>query len=193
MNGWGKVVKWPFLLIIISAQSVAKLNIVTENFPPFQYEDKQNKLKGFIADKVHSALARSAIDYSISVHSWTTAYNTVLRDPQTCIFSMSRSVAREHKFIWISKLTELSTYFYGLNSKKIKLDNLEHAKKYRIAVLRDNYSHHYLIRNGFEVGKNVMLMESFDNIFAVVKNRQSSIDLVLLPKQRILYEYKKQV
>ena len=185
------MVKWSLLLVVISAQSFAKLNIVTEHFPPFQYVDKHAKLNGFIAEKVHRALERSAIDYSISVHNWTTAYNTVLRDPQTCIFSISRSVAREHKFIWIAKLTELSTYFYGLHSKKIKLDNLEHAKQYRVAVLRDNYSHHYLIRNGFEVGKNLMLMESFDNIFAVVKNRHSSIDLVLLPKQRVLYEYKK--
>ncbi|MDQ9093245.1 MULTISPECIES: substrate-binding periplasmic protein [Pseudoalteromonas] len=184
--------KWCcFLFIIISSQSVAKLNIVTEHFPPAQYLDENNQLVGDIADKVRRVLDASALDYAISVNGWSTAFNMALRDPQTCIFSMTRSISRENKFVWIAKLAELDAYLYALNSKNIAITSLEQAKQYRIAVLKDNYSHHYLLSQGFEEGKNLMLMSSFDNIFQIVQNRKNSIDMVVLPEQRAQYEQAK--
>ena len=184
--------KWCyFLLIILSSQTVAKLNIVTENFPPAQYIDENEQLVGYIADKVQMVLASSTLDYTISVHSWSTAFNMALRDPQTCIFSMTRSTPREKQFIWIAELAKLNTYLYALNSKNIVINSLEQAKQYRVAVLKDNYSHHFLLSQGFEEGVNLMLMNSFDNIFKIVQSRQSSIDIVVLPAQRAKYEHAK--
>jgi len=182
--------KWIYLLcVFFSSPCLAKLHVVTENFPPAQYLDHNNKLTGHVYDRVRKALDNSSLDYSISVHSWSTAYNTALRDPQTCIFSISRSELREDKLVWIAQLSDLNTYLYKLNSKNITLDNLEQAKQYRIAVLKDNYSHHYLLSQGFEEGKNLLLIDSFDNIFNIVSSRKNSIDLVILPEQRVEYEH----
>ena len=44
---------WILLLALVSLQSVAKLNIVTEHFPPAQYLDENNQIVGVIADKVN--------------------------------------------------------------------------------------------------------------------------------------------
>ena len=187
------VSKWIYLLFIVfSHQCIAKLHIVTEHFPPAQYLDDNNKLTGYLVEKVRKALDASSLDYSITVNSWSTAFNTALRDPKTCIFSVSRSAEREDKLLWIAELAKLNAYFYALNSKDIKLADIEQAKQYRIAVLKDNYSHHYLVAQGFEVGKNLLLMDSFDNIFHIVRNRKSSIDLVILPEQRAIYEQRQQ-
>ena len=190
--GGARVAKWCyFLFIILSNQSLAKLNVVTEYFPPAQYLDENEQLVGYIADKVLMVLASSTLDYTISVHSWSTAFNMALRDPQTCIFSMTRSTPREKQFIWIAELAKLNTYLYALNSKNIVINSLEQAKQYRVAVLKDNYSHHFLLSQGFEEGVNLMLMNSFDNIFKIVQSRQSSIDIVVLPEQRAKYEHAK--
>lgn len=187
------MIKWSLLLLVIlSQQCFAKLNIVTENFPPAQYIDDNNQLTGHVVEKVRKALDASSIDYTISVHSWSTAFNTALRDPQTCIFSVTRSKEREDKLLWIAELAELTTNFYALDSKNIQLDNLEQAKQYRVAVLKDNYSHQYLLSQGFEEGKNLLAMDSFDNIFNIVRSRKNSIDLVTLPKQRADYEQQTQ-
>lgn len=184
--------KWIYLLCVaFSSHCFAKLNVVTEHFPPAQYLDHNNKLTGHVYERVRKALDSSSLEYSISVHSWSTAYNTALRDPQTCIFSISRSELREDKLVWISKLSDLNTYLYTLDSKTISLDNLEQAKKFRIAVLKDNYSHQYLASQGFEEGKNLLLIDSFDNIFNIVASRKNSIDLVVLPEQRVDYEHSK--
>ena len=180
---------WILLLALVSLQSVAKLNIVTEHFPPAQYLDENNQIVGVIADKVNAVLANSALDYTMSVESWSTAFNMALRDTHTCIYSVTRSKARESEFIWIAKLAELNTCLYALHSKKITITSLEQAKQYRIAVLKDNYSHQYLLSQGFEEGKNLMLMNSFDNIFEIVRNRKNTIDLVVLPEQRAQFEH----
>ncbi|OUS70732.1 amino acid ABC transporter substrate-binding protein [Pseudoalteromonas sp. A601] len=187
------MIKWSLLfLVIMSQQCLAKLNIVTENFPPAQYLDDNQQLTGHVVEKVRKALDASSIDYAISVHSWSTAFNTALRDPQTCIFSVTRSKEREDKLLWIAELAELTTNFYALNSKNIQLDNLEQAKQYRVAVLKDNYSHQYLSSQGFEEGKNLLAMDSFDNIFNIVHSRKNNIDLVILPKQRVDFEQQSQ-
>lgn len=189
-----KVIKWSLLfLVIMSQQCLAKLNIVTENFPPAQYLDDNQQLTGHVVEKVRKALDASSIDYSITINSWNTAFNTALRDPQTCIFSVSRSQEREEKFLWIAELAKLDAYFYALGSKDIKLENTEQAKKYRVAVLKNNYSHQYLLSKGFEDGTNLLPMDSFDNIFNIVRSRQNSIDLVILPKQRADFQQSKQV
>lgn len=186
--------KWVYILLVISScHSVAKLNVVTENFPPAQYLNEHNELKGHLADKVRKALNASLLDYSISVYSWSTAFNMVLRDSQTCIFSISRSAERENKLLWIAELSGLDAYFYALKSKNIKVDSLEQAKNYRIAVLKDNYSHQYLVSKGFEEGKNLLLINSFDNISKIIHNRKNSIDLVILPKQRAEFELASQI
>lgn len=187
------MLKWNLLLLVIlSPQCFAKLTIVTENFPPAQYINDNNQLTGHVVEKVRKALDASSIDYTISVHSWSTSFNTALRDPQTCIFSVTRSKEREDKLLWIAELAELTTNFYALNSKNIQLDNLEQAKQYRVAVLKDNYSHQYLSSQGFEEGKNLLAMDSFDNIFNIVHSRKNSIDLVILPKQRVDFEQQSQ-
>ncbi|NMM39826.1 transporter substrate-binding domain-containing protein [Pseudoalteromonas arctica] len=170
---------------------MAKLNVVTEHFPPAQHLDENEQLVGYIADKVQMVLDSSTLDYVVSVHGWSTAFNMALRDPQTCIFSMARSAPREKQFIWIAELAQLNTYLYALNSKSIVINSLEQAKQYRIAVLKDNYSHHFLLSQGFEEGVNIMLMNSFDHIFKIVQSRQSSIDIVVLPEQRVKFEQSK--
>jgi len=177
------VTKWYFvLLLIVSHHCVAKLTVVTENFAPAQYLDANNNLVGDAADKVRLVLDSVGIDYSISVNDWSMAYNIALRDPQTCIFSISRSPEREHNFIWFAKLAQFDTNFYSLKSKGISLTNLEQAKQYRIAVLKDNYSHHYLLSKGFKENENLMLFSSFDNIFKIIQTRSSSIDLVVIQR-----------
>lgn len=174
--------------LIVSQHCAAKLTVLTENFAPAQYLDANNNLVGDAADKVRLALDSTGIDYSISVNDWSMAYNIALRDAQSCIFSISRSPEREDNFIWFARLGQFDTNFYALKSKGIVLNNLEQAKQYRIAVLKDNYSHHYLLSKGFKENENLMLFSNFDNIFKIIQARSSSIDLVVIPAQRISHE-----
>ena len=175
-------------LLLFLQPCFAAITVVTENFPNFQYLDENGELTGTVVDKVKSGLDKSGVDYEVSVNSWSISYNAALRDSNTCIFSMARLPAREDKFTWVAKIGGFSASFYSFKSEQVKITSIDEAKKYRIAVLKNNYSHIYLKENGFDERNQLILLDSFDNIYDVLKSRRSSIDLVILSDEQFKHE-----
>lgn len=170
--------------------SFAQLTVVTENLPSFQHLDKNGKLVGNAADKVITALERSGLDYTISVNNWPISYNAALRDSNTCIFSIVRQTVREELFDWVAELDRFDASFYSFHAKTHKISSLEEAKAYRIATLKENYGHHYLVSKGFSDQTQLMLFNSFDNIMNILKSRRDSIDLVVLSDEQYQHQLK---
>ncbi|MCF6439600.1 transporter substrate-binding domain-containing protein [Pseudoalteromonas luteoviolacea] len=179
-----------FFLFATFAQANYTLNIVTENFPKFQYLNGEGELVGSAVDKVKAVLDESKINYRISVQSWTTAYNTAARDENTCIFSMAKNEVRSEKFNWIFPISKFTTSFYALKSSQISLETIEDTKQYKVAVIKDNYSHQFLIKNGFIEGYNLVLINSFDRVFELLATRRKFVDLVILSDNQ--FEFKRQ-
>ncbi|KZN71648.1 transporter substrate-binding domain-containing protein [Pseudoalteromonas luteoviolacea] len=179
-----------FLLFVAVAQANYTLNIVTENFPKFQYLNGEGELVGTAVDKVKAVLDKSEINYRISVESWTTAYNTAARDDNTCIFSMAKNEIRGEKFNWIFPISKFTTSFYALKSSQISLEAIEDTKQYKVAVIKDNYSHQFLVKNGFIEGYNLVLINSFDRVFELLATRRKFVDLVILSDNQ--FEFKRQ-
>ncbi|GAA78317.1 ABC transporter substrate-binding protein [Pseudoalteromonas sp. BSi20495] len=181
--------KWfIFLLCVICIKvNATEITIVTEVFPDFQYINEDNKLIGRSVDKVHKALEGSGINYTMLAYSWAISYNATLRDKNTCIFSIVRLPNRENKFTWIGELESFDSAIYGLKSRGIKLNTLNDAKKYKIAVLRDNFSHHYLLERGFSESKHLLLIDSLDKIDKLISTRDDILDFVVLSKKQFDY------
>ncbi|WP_457934675.1 amino acid ABC transporter substrate-binding protein [Pseudoalteromonas sp. SCSIO 43210] len=181
--------KWfIFLLCVICIKvNATEITIVTEVFPDFQYINEDNKLIGRSVDKVHKALEGSGINYTMFAYSWAISYNATLRDKNTCIFSIVRLPNRDNKFTWIGELESFDSAIYGLKSRGIKLNTLNDAKKYKIAVLRDNFSHHYLLERGFSESKHLLLIDSLDKIDKLISTRDDILDFVVLSKKQFDY------
>ncbi|MBB1352825.1 transporter substrate-binding domain-containing protein [Pseudoalteromonas sp. SR45-5] len=177
-----------FLLFISCIKvDAAEITIVTEVFPDFQYINEDNKLVGRSVEKVHKALEGTGINYTMLAHSWAISYNAALRDKNTCIFSIVRLPNRESKFNWVGELESFDSAIYGLKSRGIKLNTLNDAKKYKIAVLRDNFSHHYLLERGFSESKHLLLIDSLDKIDKLISTRHHILDFVILNKKQFNY------
>ncbi|MCF2856080.1 transporter substrate-binding domain-containing protein [Pseudoalteromonas sp. SMS1] len=176
------------LISSIVAHAQYKLNVVTENFPNFQYINGEGELIGAAADKVRMVLDNAQIDYHISVQTWTTAYNTAARDSNTCIFSMAKNDQRGEKFNWIFPISKFTTSFYALKSSRIDIESVEDAKQYKVAVIKDNYSHQFLVKNGFIEGYNLVLINSFDRVFELLEARRSFVDLVILSDNQFKFK-----
>jgi len=180
-----------FLLFISCIKvDATEITIVTEVFPDFQYINEDNKLVGRSVDKVHKALESTGINYTMLAHSWAISYNAALRDKNTCIFSIVRLPNRESKFNWVGELESFDSAIYGLKSRGIKLNTLNDAKKYKIAVLRDNFSHHYLLERGFSESKHLLLIDSLDKIDKLISTRHEILDFVVLSKKQFSYRIK---
>ncbi|WP_462168314.1 substrate-binding periplasmic protein [Pseudoalteromonas lipolytica] len=171
-------------LLLLIFPCFAAITVVTENLPNFHYQNEKGELVGTVVDKVKAALTRSGVNYTLSVNPWSVSYNAALRDSNTCIFSMARLPVREAHFKWISKLSNFTVSFYSFKPEHINIVNLGDAKRYRIAVLKDNYSHIYLAEHGFNEKNQLILLNSFDNIYDILKSRHNSIDLVVLSDEQ---------
>ncbi|ESP94487.1 transporter substrate-binding domain-containing protein [Pseudoalteromonas luteoviolacea] len=177
------------LLTLSFAHASYTLHIVTENFPQFQYINGEGELVGTAVDKVKAVLDKSKINYRISVETWTTAYNTAARDENTCIFSMAKNEQRGEKFNWVFPISKFVTSFYALKSSQISIDSIEEAKQYKVAVIKDNYSHQFLVKNGFIEGYNLVLINSFERVFELLATRHKFVDLVILSDDQ--FEFKR--
>lgn len=153
--------------------------IVTEHLPPYQIANGSD-ISGFATEVVRKTFAAAGIDYVIEIESWSRAYQLALRQPNVCIYSISKSAERTPLFHWIGAISYNQTSFYSLKSRSdIKLKTLADAKKYVTAVTRDDITHHYLVKNGFNEGKELYLLENVSMMLNMLQARPD-IDLVLL-------------
>ncbi|MFC3034792.1 amino acid ABC transporter substrate-binding protein [Pseudoalteromonas fenneropenaei] len=175
-------------VLLNASVRAAELNIVTENFPNFQYLNEQGQLQGKAAELVLKVLEASKIDHQISVMNWSLAYNAALRDDNTCLFSIARLDTRESQFTWVFPVAVFSASFYALESANITLSRLDDALQYKTAVIRNNFSHQYLLERGFDEERHLILITNFDNVFDLLATRSDLLDLVILSDAQ--YEYR---
>lgn len=186
-----KILFYCVLPLLFSSTIYAKINVVTEILPKFQYLNSEGKLIGLSAIKVEQALQSANIDYNLTIYPWSVAYNAALRDRNTCVFSIARIAAREDKFEWVAKLHGFNASFYALEGSDIVLNSVEQAKDYKIAVVRDNFSHHYLKNEGFSEISNLIVIDNFDKIYDLLDTRKDIIELLVLNEAQ--FDFRKDV
>lgn len=170
--------------------SYNKLTIVTEHSPPYQMFDSSNNVVGLTTSIVEAALARTDINYQISIYPWSRSFVMAKENPNTCVYLMSRTQSREKHFQWVAPLVPIDDYFVGLSTRNdIKIDTLEDAKRYKVAVLKDDRTHHKLLELGFVENKNLYVINNTYSMLQLLLTRKT-IDLVLADTINIEYRAK---
>jgi len=155
------------------------ITLVTENLPPYQMLIK-NKLDGFATEIITEVMKQTDFEYTIKLYPWSRSYNYAQKKKNTCIFSIARSPKREHLFQWVQAIATSSPSFIGLKSKNhIKINTIEDAKKYKIAVIRDDISHQILVKYGFEEFKHFYVVNNSESLLKLLLTRKN-IDLILV-------------
>lgn len=112
-----------------------KLNVVTEEWPPYNYVEG-GVVKGLSVEVVQ-ALAR-ALEVQIDIRLLPSMRTTVALDnqPRTLMITMLRTPEREARYKWIGPLGESSIYFYKRKGSPLAIDSLEDAKKVPLICAR---------------------------------------------------------
>jgi polar amino acid transport system substrate-binding protein len=164
----------------LSAAPAVVVQVLTEHLPPYQI-DGQGTAGGFATELVKQTFAEAGLTYQINFESWSRAYQLAQRDSNTCIYSMSRSPERESLFQWIGELSYNHTALYTMASRAdVQVSSLDDARRYVVAVTRDDVTHHYLKSRGFEEGKNLYVLQSISNMLPVLSGRRNDIDLIIV-------------
>ncbi|MEE9418668.1 MAG: transporter substrate-binding domain-containing protein [Desulfatiglandaceae bacterium] len=171
----------PVVLILITISAFAQeLKIVTENYPPYNYEEN-GKVKGVSTEIVRAVLKEMGLNIKITVYPWARTYRLALEEPNTLIYSIARTPEREHKFKWVGVIAPADQVLLSLKERTdIKLNNLDDTRKYKIGTVRDDVIEHHLLSNGFKVGKNIDRCNNYNsNIKKLLRKR---IDLCAIGK-----------
>jgi polar amino acid transport system substrate-binding protein len=160
--------------------------VLTEHLPPYQIAKGQD-VSGFATEVIRKTFDNAKVPYQIDVMSWSRAYQLALRQPNVCIYSISKSAERTPLFHWIGAISYNITAIYSLQRRDdIQINTLDDAKKYVTAVTRDDITHHYLQKKGFAEGKNLYLLENVSAMLNMLQGRKD-IDLVVINETILKY------
>ncbi len=151
-------------VIVLSVQTVSgqSIQIVTEDFPPYTYEEN-GKVTGVGTEVVEEVLKEVGCNDKIRVFPWARAYNMALTEPDTLIFTISRTHEREPLFKWVGIVTIGDNDLFSLKERTdIQIGALEDAKKYQIGTVREDVAEQYLMKKGFARDVNLQPTASYE-------------------------------
>ena len=153
-----------FCFLGIAENSYAqKIQLLTENYPPFQIEESGKPLSGFAIELVEAMRKYAGISEEIVVYPWARAYKVALRSPNTFIFTIARTKEREHLFKWVGEYFKATTAIYALKSRTdIVINSLEDAKNYITGTPRGDAGAVLLENYGFNGEKHLHYLTSQD-------------------------------
>jgi polar amino acid transport system substrate-binding protein len=133
-----------------AAQDFSNLNIMTEDFPPFNYL-KNDQPSGRAVDmliKASAAVGKPISKEQIHLITWARAYQTVLSGPNALLFSMTRTEARENLFKWAGPIGQNRVVIWAKKSSGIgKINDLTTLTE-RIGIVRDTVGDQLIIAAG---------------------------------------------
>ena len=133
---------------VIYAGNVPKLTIMTEEWAPYNFH-KEVVVKGISADMLVLMLGRAGSKQgrnNIKIYPWARAYKTIQQEPDTLLFTTTRTEKRENMFKWVGPIFEIEFNIYALKNRNIKINSFEDIRKYKIGTLRGDVTEDLLIK-----------------------------------------------
>lgn len=192
------------VLMLFAATSFAgQLTILTETSPPGSFIDESGDLQGLSVDIVREIMKHLNVKEPIKVLPWARAYRMALKNPDTMLFSTTRTAQREKLFKWVGPLIKLEWVFLARKRDKISINSLEDAKSVNlIGTYRDDARKQYLTSLGFTnlytVDEMPILIRMLDknrvDLVATAKiayNKCCHHETVPMNRFKIVYTFKK--
>ena len=180
------------ILSLVSASAAASVDDVvfmTEQYPPYNLE-ADNSLQGIAVDTLALMLLRTGstqVREDIELLPWARGYKRVLSDPNTCLFSTTRTEERENLFKWVGPIAPNTVSLIAKKERNIKIDSAQDLKKHKIGTIRDDVAEQYLANAGIGLNDMERVAESILNIKKLNRGR---IDLWAYGENVAMWEIK---
>lgn len=139
-----------------------EVRVLTEHLPPYQIAKNGQIVSGSSYLIMAEVLKRANIEATTEVAPWIRTYRTALNEPNTIIYSITRSKERELLFNWVGQLHHLEYSFFSKNeNKNIHIETGADALNYTVVSVRGSFEASSLQRQGFKVGENLILVVDY--------------------------------
>ncbi len=143
---------WTLLFFFCSLQALATadIEIVTENYPPYSYQ-QDGEIKGLSTEIVKAVVNQAKLTARITMLPWARAYSTTRQKTNTLIYSISRFPLRESEFKWVGKIVSINFSIFALKSRQdiTPFNNLQQGKEWSVGTVRNDALEQYLLARGF--------------------------------------------
>lgn len=178
----------PFVLLALTLLALAgpacraePIQVVTED-SSYTYLHG-GKVAGPATEIVEATLRRAGLaDYRITLYPWARAYDMALQEPNTLIFLIARTPAREPQFKWAGEFMRIEYHLYKLRSRRdVIVRTLDDARQYAVGVMRDDVRQQYLQSRGFD--KLVVSARNSDSLRMLLERK---VHLLPLPENDVI-------
>ncbi|EPC02015.1 hypothetical protein L861_20395 [Litchfieldella anticariensis FP35 = DSM 16096] len=139
--------KWSWLAACLlyattAAADLDELVFITEEYPPYNFK-RNGELQGISVDILSAIFAVTNTGLTrddIHVLPWARGYETALSQPNTVLFSTTRTQAREHLFKWVGPIARDRVTLIARRDRHITIDSIMdlNTSDYQIAVIRED-------------------------------------------------------
>lgn len=148
----------PVLLCLgLMAPALAQhLTLTTEEYPPYNMRDAKGQVGGISTAIVKALLAETGLTYELNIYPWARAISMARVQPNTCVYSMSRTPERESLYKWIGPLVYNDWTLFALSDSQpgppaVKPTRLDELMEARIGSYQGDAIVSYLQTRGHRV------------------------------------------
>lgn len=184
-----KMIRCVGLLPLLWAASAwgQTLTVVTEEYPPYNFQGSDKRISGMATEVVAEILKRTKTSYKLGIYPWARAYQMAQDAPNVLIYSIGRNDQREALFKWVGVIAPYDVYLYRLKSRPdVKIASMADIKQYRIGAVRDDVRAQYLEKAGVPLD---LVIEDSANAKKLASQR---IDLFPIDELALVALYKRE-
>jgi polar amino acid transport system substrate-binding protein len=134
-------------LAAATGASGAALQVVTENNPPFNFQEGK-EVMGTSTAAVRDLLARAGVEATLYVLKWDDAYSRARKNANTCIYSTVRADNREKLFKWYGPVGANVWALYAPAAFDKPLARVSDARFYKIGAVKNDAKVDFLRAEG---------------------------------------------
>lgn len=141
---------WFVGMLMLTPVVASALTLTTEEYPPLNFSTDGGKtVSGLSTDVMREVAKRTGINTTIGLYPWQRAYKEAQDSKDTCVYSTTRTEAREKLFKWVGPLAPSTWILFAKADSPIALTTLDDAKKYKVGGYQGDAKAIFLKEKGF--------------------------------------------
>ena len=141
---------WLVGMLMLTPVFASALTLTTEEYPPLNFSTDGGKtVSGLSTDVMREVAKRTGINTTIGLYPWQRAYKEAQDSKDTCVYSTTRTEAREKLFKWVGPLAPSTWILFAKADSPIALTTLDDAKKYKVGGYQGDAKAIFLKEKGF--------------------------------------------
>lgn len=171
-----------------SAADFGDLNIFTEYYPPFNYEE-ENETKGISVDLLLEVTDEMGVDFEksdIQLKQWSKVYQQTKDQPGNMLFSTTRTEERENLFKWAGPISSNQFCLIVKKDSGVTVTDIDDImeKDLKITVVHDDVAQQLLLSKG--VPADNMIDRPFPGL-CIMDLHRGNVDAMAYGKHAVMW------